>query len=226
MGRLNSEGAGEPGRRAAHVVVVDNYDSFTYNTVQLLGSLGARCTVVLNDEMSAPELERLSPDGILLSAGPGTPLDAGITLDVIARYAGRVPLFGVCLGHQAIAHAFGGRVVKAQRPMHGKTSRIEHGGTGSFRGLPQPVWMARYNSLLVDEASLPASLRVTARSDENEIMALEHCTYDIVAVQFHPESALSQAGAQLMSNWLEHLRPLHLIPRRALEPAAPPRVFP
>lgn len=199
MGRL------KPGRPAAHVVIVDNYDSFTYNTVQLLGSLGARCTVVLNDQLSAADLEPLSPHGILLSAGPGTPLDAGITLDVIARFAGRLPLLGVCLGHQAIAHAFGGRVVNAARLMHGKTSRIEHDGDGLFRGLPQPAWMARYNSLLVEEASLPASLRVTARSDENEVMALEHATHDIHAVQFHPESALSQGGAQLMSNWLERL---------------------
>jgi len=199
MGRVS------PRSFAAHVVVVDNYDSFTYNTVQLLGSLGARCTVVLNDQMSAADLERLAPRGILLSAGPGTPLSAGITLDVIARFAGRVPLLGVCLGHQAIAHAFGGRVVNAARLMHGKTSRIEHGGAGLFRGLPQPAWMARYNSLLVDEASLPPSLRVTARSDENEVMALEHATHEIRAVQFHPESALSQGGAQLMSNWLERL---------------------
>jgi anthranilate synthase/aminodeoxychorismate synthase-like glutamine amidotransferase len=198
-------GGVNPGRPAAHVVVVDNYDSFTYNTVQLLGSLGARCTVVLNDQVSAADLERLSPQGILLSAGPGTPLDAGITLDVILRFAGRVPLLGVCLGHQAIAHAFGGRVVNAARLMHGKTSRIVHAGAGLFRGLPQPARMARYNSLLVDEASLPASLRVTARSDENEVMALEHATHDIRAVQFHPESALSHGGAQLMSNWLERL---------------------
>jgi para-aminobenzoate synthetase component 2 len=199
MGRLKPESL------AAHVVIVDNYDSFTYNTVQLLGSLGARCTVVLNDQMPAAELERLSPSGILLSAGPGTPLDAGITLDVIARFAGRVPLLGVCLGHQAIAHAFGGRVVNATRLMHGKTSRIEHGGDGLFRGLPQPARMARYNSLLVEEASLPASLRVTARSEENEVMALEHASHEIRAVQFHPESALSEGGAQLMSNWLERL---------------------
>jgi anthranilate synthase/aminodeoxychorismate synthase-like glutamine amidotransferase len=196
-------GGVSPGRGAADVVIVDNYDSFTYNTVQLLGSLGARCRVVLNDQMSAADLERLSPRGILLSAGPGTPLDAGITLDVIARFAGRLPLLGVCLGHQAIAHAFGGRVVNAARLMHGKTSPIQHGGTGLFRGLPQPAQMARYNSLLVDAASLPASLRVTARSETDEVMALEHSTYDIQAVQFHPESALSQGGAQLMSNWLE-----------------------
>ncbi|HTV21960.1 MAG TPA: aminodeoxychorismate/anthranilate synthase component II [Polyangiaceae bacterium] len=199
MGRVSSE------RGGAHVLIVDNYDSFTYNTVQLLGSLGARCTVVLNDQLSATELEPLAPDGILLSAGPGTPLEAGITLDVIARFAGRVPLFGVCLGQQAIAHAFGGRVVNAARLMHGKTSRIEHDGSGLFRGLPLPVPMARYNSLLVDAASLPASLRVTARSETGEIMGLAHVTHAIEAVQFHPESALSQGGAQLMSNWLDRL---------------------
>lgn len=200
MGRVNA------GRREASVVIVDNYDSFTYNTVQLLGSLGARCTVVLNDQMSSADLERLSPGGILLSAGPGTPLDAGITLDVIARFAGRVPLLGVCLGHQAIAHAFGGRVVNARRLMHGKTSRIEHDGRGLFLGVPRPALMARYNSLLVDEASLPATLRVTARSEDDEIMGLEHRTHDVQAVQFHPESFLSQAGAQLMSNWLDGLQ--------------------
>lgn len=191
--------------RRPSVVIVDNYDSFTYNTVQLLGSLGARCTVVLNDQMPAAGLEQLGPDGILLSAGPGTPLDAGITLDVIARYAGRVPLFGVCLGHQSIAHAFGGRVVNARRLMHGKASPIEHAGEGLFSGLPPGVPMARYNSLLVDEASLPEALRVTARSDEGEVMGLEHRTLDVQAVQFHPESVLSQCGAQLMSNWLDRL---------------------
>lgn len=199
MGRLSARRAG------ANVVIVDNYDSFTYNTVQLLGSLGARCTVVRNDQMAAADLEQLSPRGILLSAGPGTPVEAGITLDVIAHFAGKVPLLGVCLGHQAIAHAFGGRVVNAARLMHGKASRIEHGGVGLFRGVPQPALMARYNSLLVEEASLPTTLVVTARSDENEIMALEHSTHDIQAVQFHPESVLSRGGAQLMSNWLERL---------------------
>ena len=196
---------GRVSRAPLRVVLVDNYDSFTYNTVQVLGGLGARCTVVLNDQRSAQELEALAPHGILLSAGPGTPLDAGITLDVIARFAGRVPLLGVCLGHQAIAHAFGGRVVGGGRLMHGKTSRIEHGGVGLFRGLPQPAIMARYNSLLVEEATLPPTLRVTARSAEGEIMGLEHERLDVQAVQFHPESALSQAGERIFSNWLERL---------------------
>jgi anthranilate synthase/aminodeoxychorismate synthase-like glutamine amidotransferase len=198
MGRI------EPDGRVAHVVVVDNYDSFTYNTVHALGGLGARCTVVLNDARPAAALAELAPDGILLSAGPGTPLDAGITLDVIASYAGRVPLLGVCLGHQAIAHAFGGRVVGGGRLMHGKTSAIEHDGAGLFAGLPSPAIMARYNSLLVEDP-LPAGLRVTARSETGEIMALEHEELDIAAVQFHPESALSQGGDRLFSNWLRRL---------------------
>jgi anthranilate synthase/aminodeoxychorismate synthase-like glutamine amidotransferase len=188
------------------VLIVDNNDSFTYNTVQMLGSLGARCTVVLNDQLAPSDIDARAPDGILLSAGPGTPLDAGITLEVIARFAGRVPLLGVCLGHQAIAHAFGGRVVRASRPMHGKTSAIEHGGVGLFRGLPLPVSMARYNSLLVEESSLPATLRVTARSGEGEIMGLEHERLDVQGVQFHPESASSQGGERIFSNWLGRLR--------------------
>jgi anthranilate synthase/aminodeoxychorismate synthase-like glutamine amidotransferase len=196
----------EPGRgRAAHVVIVDNYDSFTYNTVHVLGGLGARCTVVLNDQLAAGAIAALAPDGILLSAGPGTPLDAGITLDVIASYAGRVPLLGVCLGHQAIAHAFGGRVLGGGRLMHGKTSLIEHDGCGLFDGLPRPAVMARYNSLLVEETSLPSALRVTARSETGEIMGLEHRELDVMAVQFHPESALSQGGDRLFSNWLKRL---------------------
>ncbi len=200
MGRVT-----RAGRAPVGVVIIDNYDSFTYNTVQVLGGLGARCTVVLNDQLSAAELEAFAPQGILLSAGPGTPLDAGITLDVIARFAGRVPLLGVCLGHQAIAHAFGGRVVSGGRLMHGKTSRIEHRGVGLFRGVPQPAIMARYNSLLVEEGSLPSTLRVTARSAEGEIMGLEHERLDVQAVQFHPESALSQGGDRLFSNWLDRL---------------------
>jgi len=200
VGPLTARGA------SPHVVIVDNYDSFTYNTVHVLGGLGARCTVTLNDRASPADIEALRPDGVLLSAGPGTPLDAGITLDVIAHFAGRVPLLGVCLGHQAIAHAFGGRVVGGGRLMHGKTCAVEHAGTGLFRGLPQPALMARYNSLLVEHSSLPAALRVTAHSPEGEIMGLEHRELDVKGVQFHPESVLSRGGDQLFCNWLEQLR--------------------
>jgi len=195
-----------PGGTPAHVVIVDNYDSFTYNTVHALCGLGARCTVLLNDQASPAQIEALAPDGVLLSAGPGTPLDAGITLAVIAHFAGRVPLLGVCLGHQAIAHAFGGRVVGGGRLMHGKTCDVAHGAVGLFHGLPQPAVMARYNSLLVEESSLPPTLRVTARSAEGEIMALEHHALSIQGVQFHPESVLSRGGDGLFSNWLEQLR--------------------
>ncbi len=187
------------------VLIVDNYDSFTYNTVQLLEQLGARCKVVLNDQLRSADIEALQPKGILLSAGPGTPEEAGITLEVILAYAGRIPMLGVCLGHQAIAHAFGGRVVSGGRLVHGKTSNIEHEGLGLFRGLPRPVVMARYNSLLVEEHSLPAELRVTARSSEGEVMALEHASLAIQGVQFHPESILSESGARLLANWLERL---------------------
>jgi anthranilate synthase/aminodeoxychorismate synthase-like glutamine amidotransferase len=186
-------------------VIVDNYDSFTYNTVQLLGQLGAACDVVLSDTVDTGELEALNPVGLLLSAGPGTPEEAGITLQAIAHFAGRVPILGVCLGHQAIARAFGGRVVAGGCLMHGKTSRIHHDGTGLFRALPNPATMARYNSLLVDEASLPSSLRVTARSSEGAVMALEHVDFAIQGVQFHPESALSENGGDLLANWLKQL---------------------
>ena len=191
----------------AHVVIVDNYDSFTYNTVHALGGLGARCSVLLNDRTTPAEIEALAPDGVLFSAGPGTPLDAGVTLAVIAHFAGRVPLLGVCLGHQAIAHAYGARVVAGGRLMHGKTSAIEHDGTGLFRGLPVPAQMARYNSLLVDPGSVPPTLRVTARSAEGEIMGLAHHALPVEGVQFHPESILSRDGDRLFSNWLERLRP-------------------
>lgn len=201
MGRLTA-----PRGCCARVVIVDNYDSFTYNTVQALGGLGARCTVVQNDELAPADLEAFAPDGILLSAGPGTPLDAGITLAVIDRFAGKVPLLGVCLGHQAIAHAFGGRVIGGGRLMHGKTCEVLHDGAGLFEGLPQPATLARYNSLLVEDGSLPEVLRVTARSAEGEIMALEHTSLEVAGVQFHPESAASPGGGRLLSNWLQRLR--------------------
>jgi anthranilate synthase component 2/para-aminobenzoate synthetase component 2 len=194
-----------PGLPKTRVVIVDNYDSFTYNTLQLLGQLGAECTVVLNDAVSVRDIEALEAMGLLLSAGPGTPDEAGVTLETIRHFAGRVPILGVCLGHQAIAQAFGGRVIGGGLMMHGKTCVVEHDGAGLFRGLPQPVNMARYNSLLVDEANMPAVLRVTAHSSLGEVMALEHVQLPIQGVQFHPESILSESGGKLLANWLEQL---------------------
>jgi len=197
----------EPARLRApvRVLIVDNYDSFTYNTVQLLEFLGARCEVRLNDRVSLPEIEQLDPQGLLLSAGPGTPDEAGITLAAIRHFAGRLPVLGVCLGHQAIAQAFGGRVVRAERLMHGKVCAVSHDGQGLFQGLPQPAHMARYNSLLVEESSLPDAVRVTARSETGEVMGLEHGTWPVTGVQFHPESVLSESGARLLGNWLTQL---------------------
>lgn len=194
MGRVRARDGG--------IVIVDNYDSFTYNTVQLLGQLGVEARVVANDALTVAELASVGPRGVLLSAGPGVPESAGITLEVIRQFAGRVPLFGVCLGHQAIACAFGGRLRRAERLLHGKTSQITHDGAGVFEGLPNPVAMGRYNSLLVDEATLPGDLRVTARSEHREIMGLRHARWPIEGVQFHPESVLSTCGADLLRNWL------------------------
>ena len=191
----------------AHVVIVDNYDSFTYNTVHVLGGLGARCSVLLNDRTTPAEIEALAPDGVLLSAGPGTPLDAGVTLAVIAHFEGRVPLLGVCLGHQAIAHAYGGRVIGGGRLMHGKTCDVEHDGTGLFRGLPAPALMARYNSLLVEPSSLPPCLEVTARTADGVIMGMSHRELPIHGVQFHPESIETEHGHRLLANFMALIPP-------------------
>ena len=189
-----------------NVVVVDNYDSFTYNLVQYVASLGATCQVRLNDGTSVGEIRELRPDGILLSPGPGTPDDAGVTLDVIRELATEIPLFGVCLGHQSIGQAFGGTVVRAPRLMHGKTSPIEHDGRSLFSGLPSPFEATRYHSLIVDPASLPACLEVSARTREGEIMGLRHRTLAVEGVQFHPESVLTEHGLALIGNWLKGLR--------------------
>jgi anthranilate synthase/aminodeoxychorismate synthase-like glutamine amidotransferase len=184
------------------VLVVDNYDSFTYNLVQYLETLGASCDVRLNDAVTVEQVAAAEPDGILLSPGPGTPDDAGITLEVIRTLAGRFPLLGVCLGHQAIAQAFGGRVVRAGRLMHGKTSPIEHDGKALFAGLPCPFAATRYHSLIVDRESFPACLERSAHTPEGEIMALRHKSLPIEGVQFHPESILTEHGLSLMKNWL------------------------
>jgi anthranilate synthase/aminodeoxychorismate synthase-like glutamine amidotransferase len=187
------------------IVVIDNYDSFTYNLVQYVQALGARCDVRLNDQVSAPEVVQLAPQGVLLSPGPGTPDDAGVTMDVIRELGGRVPILGVCLGHQSIGQVFGARIVRAARLMHGKTSLVHHTGTPLFRGVPSPFEATRYHSLLIEAASLPPCLEVTARTDQGEIMGVRHRELDILGVQFHPESFLTEHGMTLIENWLESL---------------------
>jgi anthranilate synthase component II len=194
------------------VLVVDNYDSFTFNLVQYLGELGAECEVVRNDAITVDEVERrvrgeVGPrvDRIVLSPGPCTPNEAGICLETITRLSGKAPLLGVCLGHQSIGQAFGGKVVRAPRLMHGKTSPISHANAGVFVGLPNPMTATRYHSLVVERSSLPEALEVTAWTDDGAtqtIMGLRHKTLDVEGVQFHPESILTVDGKQLLRNWL------------------------
>jgi len=191
--------------RPLRVLVVDNYDSFTYNIVQYLRALGAECEVRLNDKTTVAEIEAQAPDGVLLSPGPGTPDDAGITLAVIRELSGKIPLLGVCLGHQAIGQSFGGKVVRAERLMHGKTSLVEHDAEGVFRALPSPFAATRYHSLILDPASLPPCLKVSARTTEQEIMGVRHRDLPVEGLQFHPESILTQHGLELMENWLHTL---------------------
>jgi len=194
------------------VFVLDNYDSFTYNLVQYLGELGAEVVVRRNDELSVDEVEALMPDRILLSPGPCTPGEAGILVPLIRRMAGKAPILGVCLGHQAIGEAFGGKVVRARHLMHGKTSSIDHDAAGVFSGLPTPLTCTRYHSLIVEEKSLPGELEITARTPEANgagraggtiIMGLRHRKFPIEGVQFHPESVLTQGGHQMIKNFLE-----------------------
>jgi anthranilate synthase/aminodeoxychorismate synthase-like glutamine amidotransferase len=184
------------------VVVIDNYDSFTFNLVQYLGELGARVEVYKNDAIDAEGVRARAPDGILISPGPCTPNEAGVSLDLLARLSGYAPILGVCLGHQAIGQAFGGRVVRAGRLMHGKTSPIFHDERGVFRGLGLPFDATRYHSLLVERKTLPACLEVSAWTAEGEIMGLRHRSYDVEGVQFHPESVLTLEGKHLVGNWL------------------------
>ncbi|WP_325312852.1 aminodeoxychorismate/anthranilate synthase component II [Longimicrobium sp.] len=189
------------------LLVIDNYDSFTWNLVQYLGELGAEMTVRRNDEVSADEVERMAPERIVISPGPGTPADAGVSVEVIRRMGAATPILGVCLGHQAIAAAYGGRVVRARRVMHGKTSPIRHGGVGIFRGVPSPVTVARYHSLTIDPAALPDGLEAVAWTDEagweDEIQALRHRLHPVWGVQFHPESIASEAGKDILRNFLQ-----------------------
>jgi para-aminobenzoate synthetase component II len=185
-----------------HVVVIDNYDSFTFNLVQYLGELGATCDVVKNDDTTPERILADAPHGVLISPGPCTPDDAGISLRAVAVLAGRVPLLGVCLGHQAIGQAFGGRVVRADRLMHGRTSLIEHDGHTIFTDTPMPFRATRYHSLIVERSSLPACLKVSAWTAAGEIMALRHESMQVEGVQFHPESILTVEGKRVLSNWL------------------------
>ena len=184
------------------VLVIDNYDSFVYNLVQYLGELGAAPDVRRHDALTLDDIDRIDPDGILISPGPGSPDDAGISNDVIATWSSRVPVFGVCLGLQCMGQVFGGRVVRAPEIVHGKTSLIRHHGVGVFEGLPQPLEATRYHSLVVERSSLPDCLEITAETDDGLIMGLRHRTLDAEGVQFHPESILTAAGHDLVANFL------------------------
>lgn len=184
------------------ILVIDNYDSFTYNLVQYLGELGETVEVRRNDEIDLAGIEALAPDHILISPGPCTPNEAGISLAVIDHFKGSIPIFGVCLGHQAIGQAFGGNVIRADRMMHGKTSEMHHNGTSVFSGLPSPFTATRYHSLIVERSSLPDCLEITAETAEGEIMGLRHKEYAIEGVQFHPESIITDHGHQMLRNFL------------------------
>ncbi|MFJ2976922.1 aminodeoxychorismate synthase component 2 [Kluyvera sp. NPDC087067] len=184
------------------ILLIDNYDSFTWNLYQYFCELGASVTVKRNDDISLDDIASLSPHKIVISPGPCTPDDAGISLDVIRHYAGKIPLLGVCLGHQAIAQAFGARIVRAAKVMHGKTSPITHQQQGVFRGLNNPLTVTRYHSLLIDPETLPDCFDVTARSAAGEIMGIRHRQWDLEGVQFHPESILSEQGHDLLANFL------------------------
>jgi anthranilate synthase/aminodeoxychorismate synthase-like glutamine amidotransferase len=188
------------------IFVLDNYDSFTYNLVQYIGELGAEVTVRRNDQVTIKEIETLHPDRIVISPGPCTPQDAGISIAVIRHFAGKVPLLGVCLGHQAIGAAFGGKVVRASNLMHGKTSLVEHDGKTIFRDIPSPMTATRYHSLIVEEKSLPAELEISATCQDRDgtrvIMGLRHRRFAVEGVQFHPESVLTDQGKQIVRNFL------------------------
>ncbi len=185
------------------ILVIDNYDSFTYNLVQYLGELGQKVRVVRNDEISVADVARLKPTHILVSPGPCTPKEAGISVDVIRAYAGKLPILGVCLGHQSLGYAFGGKIIRAKKLMHGKTSQIKHDGKGVFKGLKNPFTATRYHSLVIERKSFPKDLIITATSEDGEIMGVRHRTLPALeGVQFHPESILTEGGKDLLKNFL------------------------
>ena len=185
------------------ILVIDNYDSFTYNLVQYFGELGAELRVVRNDEVTVDEIVKMKPAKLVVSPGPCTPTEAGISCEAIARLGPTIPTLGVCLGHQSIGQVYGGKVVRAGRLMHGKTSLIRHNGKDVFKGIPNPFEAIRYHSLLVERASLPSELEITADTDEGEIMGLRHKSHPVYGVQFHPESILTQNGKQILKNFLD-----------------------
>jgi para-aminobenzoate synthetase component 2 len=204
------------------ILVIDNYDSFTFNLVQYLEMLGARCEVVKNDALTAEQARAKNPEGILISPGPCTPNEAGVSLALIERAKGEIPIFGVCLGHQAIGQAFGGKVVRAGRIMHGKTSPIEHDGKTLYRDLDNPFTATRYHSLLVERESLPDCLEISAWTAEGEIMGLRHKELPVEGVQFHPESILTLQGMKLLENWLRSVKELVTMGPQAAPNPAPP----
>jgi anthranilate synthase/aminodeoxychorismate synthase-like glutamine amidotransferase len=187
------------------ILLIDNYDSFTWNLAQGLGGLGADMRVVRNDELGIKEIERARPEAIVISPGPKTPSQAGVSVEVVARFSGRIPILGVCLGHQCIASAFGARVARAPRVMHGKVSRVQHGGAGILAGIPSPFEATRYHSLVVEREGLPAELEVVAWTEEGDdaiVQALRHCAHETWGLQFHPESVSTEVGPQLLRNFL------------------------
>ncbi len=185
------------------LLMIDNYDSFTYNLVQYFGELGQDVRVFRNDQITLEQIDALRPDHLCISPGPCSPAEAGISIDVIKRYAGKIPILGVCLGHQAIGAAFGGHVVRAKQIMHGKTSAVTHLGSDVFKGIPSPFTVIRYHSLAIERSSIPDCLLVTAQTDDGEIMGVRHRTLPVYGVQFHPESILSEHGHALLKNFLE-----------------------
>lgn len=185
------------------LLVIDNYDSFTYNLVQYFGELGAEVKVVRNDEISVEDIARMAPDHLCISPGPCTPSEAGISCEAIRQYAGRIPLLGVCLGHQAMGQVFGGRVIRAERLMHGKLSPVLHNGKDIFEGIPSPVTVTRYHSLIVERESFPDCLEIVAETEEGEIMGLRHKTLPVYGVQFHPESIKTDYGKKMLENFLK-----------------------
>lgn len=184
------------------ILMIDNYDSFTYNLVQYLGALGRNIKVFRNDKITIGTIKKMKPEKIVISPGPGRPEDAGISCELISRFAGKIPILGVCLGHQCIGYVYGGKIIGAKQLMHGKTSLIYHNQKTIFKGLPNPFEATRYHSLIVEKKSLPECLEITARTKDNEIMGLKHKAYPLWGVQFHPESILTKAGKDLLANFL------------------------